>query len=65
MQLLVFQEIQLYRGLLILAIDLTTQLEENAQILLAYSLATDESTDVTDTDQFSLYIRGVNPDFQS
>ena len=62
MQMLVFQEIQLYRGFLDLATDFTTHLEEKALNFLADSLATDERTDATDTVQLSLYIRGVDPD---
>ena len=46
-----------------LAADHTTQLKEKARIFLSYSLVNDESTDVTDTSQLSLYIRGVNPYF--
>ena len=45
-----------------LATDLITQIEEKAWNILAYSLATDESTDATDTAQL-LYLRGVNPGF--
>ena len=61
--MLIFERNSVVQKIVNLATDLTTQLEEKARNILAYSLATDESTDVTDTAQLSLYIRGVNPDF--
>jgi hypothetical protein len=44
--------------------DLHCQLEETPKTFVAYSIATDESTDIKDNVQFAGFIRGVNEDFQ-
>lgn len=45
-----------------LANSIKTQLSETASRFVAFSLAADESTDITDTAQLAIFIRGVNPD---
>ena len=40
------------------------QLQQKAENFLWYSLATDESTDLTSTSQLLIFIRGVNLDFE-
>ncbi|KAM3616675.1 uncharacterized protein V6R79_021542 [Siganus canaliculatus] len=45
-----------------MATDLRTQLTERSKDFIAYSLAVDESTDVTDTVQLAIFIRGVDSD---
>jgi hypothetical protein len=47
-----------------LAGDIQCQLEEKCLDFVAYSTAIDESTDVADTVQLAVCIRGVNEDFQ-
>jgi hypothetical protein len=47
-----------------LAGDIQCQLKEKCKDFEAYSTAIDESTDVTDTVQLAVCIRGVNEDFQ-
>jgi hypothetical protein len=44
--------------------DIQCQLKENCKDVVAYSIAIDESTDVTDIAQLAVFIRGVNEDFQ-
>lgn len=43
-----------------LANDLKTQLMNKGKDFVAYSLAVEESADVTDTAQLSIFIRGVD-----
>lgn len=43
-----------------MATDLKTQLIERGKNFVAYSLAVDESTDMTDTAQLAIFIRGVD-----
>lgn len=45
-----------------MATDLRTQLTERSKDFIAYSLAVDESTDVTDTAQLAILIHGVDSD---
>jgi hypothetical protein len=40
------------------------QIKEKCKDFVAYSIATDESTDVTDIAQLAYFIRGLNEDFQ-
>jgi hypothetical protein len=47
-----------------LAGDIQCQLKEKCKDVVAYSIAIDESTDVTDIAQLAVCIRGVNEDFQ-
>jgi hypothetical protein len=46
-----------------LAGDTQCQLKEKFKDFVAYSIAIDESTDVTDIVQLAVFIRGVNEDF--
>ncbi|GAA6217531.1 general transcription factor II-I repeat domain-containing protein 2-like, partial [Lates japonicus] len=43
-----------------MATDLRTQLSERSKDFIAYSLAVDESTDMTDTAQLAIFIHGVD-----
>jgi hypothetical protein len=43
-----------------LAADIQCQLKEKCKDFVAYSIAIDESTDVTDIAQLAIFIRGVN-----
>ncbi|XP_072239317.1 general transcription factor II-I repeat domain-containing protein 2-like [Leuresthes tenuis] len=43
-----------------MATDLRAQLSERSKDFIAYSLAVDESTDMTDTAQLAIFIRGVD-----
>ncbi|XP_061092579.1 protein FAM200A-like [Conger conger] len=43
-----------------MATDLRTQLMERSKDIIAYCLAVDESTDMTDTAQLAIFIRGVD-----
>lgn len=43
-----------------IATDLRTQLSEKSRDFVAYSLAVDESTDMTDTAQLAIFLRGVD-----
>jgi 16S rRNA G1207 methylase RsmC len=45
--------------------DTQSQLKEKCRNFVAYSTATDESTDVKDITQLLISIRDVNKDFQS
>ena len=47
-----------------MATDLRTQLSERSKDFIAYSLAVDESTDMTDTAQLAIFIRGVDSDLR-
>jgi hypothetical protein len=47
-----------------LAEDIQCQLKDRCKDFVAYSIAIDESTDVTDIAQLAVFIRGVNGDFQ-
>jgi len=47
-----------------MATDLRTQLSERSKDFIAYSLAVDESTDMTDTAQLAIFIRGVVSDLR-
>ena len=44
--------------------DLTLQLQDTSKHFLWYSLALDESTDVQDTAQLLIFIRGINNSFK-
>ncbi|KAF2346708.1 hypothetical protein FHG87_022536, partial [Trinorchestia longiramus] len=44
--------------------NIELQIREKARNLLWYSLALDESTDLSSTSQLLVFIRGVNSDFQ-
>lgn len=44
--------------------DLRTQLSERSKDFIAYSLAVDESTDMTDTAQLAIFIRGLDSDLR-
>jgi len=44
--------------------DIESQFKENAKHFKWYSLTLDESTDITDTAQLLMFIRGVNNDFE-
>jgi hypothetical protein len=46
-----------------LAGDIQCQLKEKCKDFVAYSIAIDESTDVTNIAQLAVFIRGVNEDF--
>ncbi|QQP51440.1 Uncharacterized protein FKW44_012809, partial [Caligus rogercresseyi] len=43
-----------------LSSDLHSQLKERIKSFVAFSIALDESTDVADTAQFAIFIRGVD-----
>jgi hypothetical protein len=47
-----------------LAGDIQCQLKEKCKDFVAYSIAIDESTDVTDIAKLAVCIRGVNEDLQ-
>jgi hypothetical protein len=47
-----------------LAGDIQCHLKVKCKDFVAYSIAIDESTDVTDIAQLAVFIRGVNEDFQ-
>jgi hypothetical protein len=47
-----------------LAGDIQCQLKEKCKDFVAYSIAIDENTDVTDIAQLAVFIRGVNEDLQ-
>ena len=44
--------------------NIVAQLQQKAENFLWYSLAMDESTDLTSTSQLLIFIRGVNLDFE-
>uniref|UniRef100_A0A3B4AJP6 Uncharacterized protein n=1 Tax=Periophthalmus magnuspinnatus TaxID=409849 RepID=A0A3B4AJP6_9GOBI len=48
-----------------IATDLRTQLSERSKDYIAYSLAVDESTDMTDTAQLAIFIHGVDSNLRA
>lgn len=47
-----------------LSVDINSQLNERINDFIAYSLAVDESTDLVDTAQLAIFIRGVNKNLE-
>ncbi|KAI6648708.1 General transcription factor II-I repeat domain-containing protein 2 [Oopsacas minuta] len=47
-----------------MGIDLTNQLQKKSESFKSFSLAFDGSTDVSDTEQLSVYIRGISSPFE-
>ena len=47
-----------------LSSDIYDQLREKAKFFNAYSVALDESSDITDTAQLAIYVRGVDDNFE-
>jgi hypothetical protein len=43
--------------------DMRCQLKETSKSFVAYSIATDKSTDINDNIRFAGFIRGANEDF--
>ena len=60
----VFQPTQLAERTIELSRNIYNQLQEKAKHFSAYSVALDESTDITDTAQLAICIRGIDDNFE-